>query len=219
MKDLEFAALMCSRLCHDLISPVTAFANGLEVLTDEDDPEMKDQALALLQNSARQAAAKLQFARLAYGAASAHGADIELAEARQVVELYLGESKADLQWEVEAYTAPKDVVRLLLNFCLLAVDSVPRGGRVRLSLEERPDATSILAEATGKPLVFPEKLAQALGCELDDNAQDARSIQPTLTRRIVDGLGGTFTLEKEDERLALSALVPAAPGLQKAVGA
>ena len=70
---MDLAALLCSRVCHDVISPVGAIVNGLEVLEDEDDPSMRDVALELIKKSARSASARLQFCRLAFGAAGWSG--------------------------------------------------------------------------------------------------------------------------------------------------
>ena len=78
---LDLAALLCSRVCHDLISPVGAIVNGLEVLDEDKDEETKTFALDLIKKSALAASAKLQFCRLAFGAAGSAGAQIELGDA------------------------------------------------------------------------------------------------------------------------------------------
>ena len=78
---LDLAALLCSRVCHDLISPVGAVVNGLEVLEDDNDEETKAFAMNLIKRSAQQASARLQFCRLAFGAAGSVGAMIDLGEA------------------------------------------------------------------------------------------------------------------------------------------
>src|SRR5258706_13839108 len=82
MNDLDFAALLVSRVCHDLVSPVGAVVNGLEVLEDETDPAMRADALLLVASSAEQAAARLQFARIAFGAAGSAGPGPDLTAAR-----------------------------------------------------------------------------------------------------------------------------------------
>ena len=80
---LDLAALLCSRVCHDLISPVGAIVNGLEVLEEDKDEETKTFALDLIKKSAHQASAKLQFCRLAFGAAGSAGAQIDLGDAEK----------------------------------------------------------------------------------------------------------------------------------------
>src|SRR5690349_9018956 len=63
---LRVVELLAARLCHDLISPVAAIANGAELL-DEDDPDFVREAVMLVNSSAREANARLQFYRFAYG--------------------------------------------------------------------------------------------------------------------------------------------------------
>src|SRR5258707_2354551 len=77
MNDLDFAALLVSRVCHDLVSPVGAVVNGLEVLEDETDPAMRADALRLVASSSEQATARLQFARIAFEAAGSAVAGAE----------------------------------------------------------------------------------------------------------------------------------------------
>src|SRR6202140_3547889 len=97
---LELAALLCSRLCHDLISPVGAIVNGLEVLEDDNDEETKTFALELIKKSARVASARLQFCRLAFGAAGSAGATIDLGDAETVARGFLEDDKTKLGWQL-----------------------------------------------------------------------------------------------------------------------
>ena len=107
MSDLDLAALLCSRVCHDVISPVGAIANGLEVLEDEDDENMKKMAMDLVRKSARQASAKLQFCRIAFGAAGSAGAMIDMGEAGDVARAFVGEEKVKLDWQAPRETRPE----------------------------------------------------------------------------------------------------------------
>src|SRR5438874_7063559 len=100
LDSLDLAALLCSRLCHDLISPVGAVVNGLEVLEDDNDEETKTFALELIKKSARQASARLQFCRLAFGAAGSAGAVIDLGDAEQVARGLLEDEKTSLAWNL-----------------------------------------------------------------------------------------------------------------------
>src|SRR4051812_32801844 len=112
---LELAALLCSRVCHDVISPVGAIGNGLEVLEDEKDPAMRDFALDLIRKSARQASGRLKFARLAFGAAGSAGASIDLADAEQAARGLLQDDKMTLTWSAPPALLPKNKVKLVLN--------------------------------------------------------------------------------------------------------
>lgn len=208
MKDLEFAALMCSRLCHDLISPAAALSNGLEVLEMDQDPEMREEADRLVKKSASQLAAKLQFARMAYGAATAHGKEIDLAEAREVADLLFEEGKARLHWDVPAGYAPKDVVRLLMNLCLLAHESVPRGHEVRVFLEQEGQTRRVGAEARGDIVVFPDKTVQCLQGALPETEVEPRTVQSWLTARLAAELNADLMIEKTKQSLDLIAKMP-----------
>ena len=130
LEALDLAALLCSRVCHDIISPVGAIINGLEVLDEDNSEEMRDFAFGLIRRSAGQASAKLQFARLAFGAAGSAGAEIDLGDAEKVATGYMQGEKAEFSWSAPRVLMPKNLVKLLLNLILLATAAVPRGGRV-----------------------------------------------------------------------------------------
>src|SRR5437764_6707530 len=125
---LELAALLCSRVCHDLISPVGAVVNGLEVLEGERDEETKTFALDLIKKSAHQASARLQFCRLAFGAAGSAGASIDLGDAQGVARGFMEDGKTKLAWNLPRELLPKNRVKLLLNLMVLAGQTIPRGG-------------------------------------------------------------------------------------------
>src|SRR5215218_3966827 len=127
---LELAALLCSRVCHDLISPVGAIVNGLEVLDDNPKPEDRDFALDLIRKSARTASAKLQFCRLAFGAAGSAGAQIDTGDGEKVTRGLMEDEKTKIAWNVPRLLLPKNRVKLLLNMMLMAGQSIPRGGQI-----------------------------------------------------------------------------------------
>src|SRR6516165_378870 len=130
MNDLEFAALLVSRVCHDLVSPVGAVVNGLEVLEDETDLAMRADALRLVAASAEQAAARLQFARIAFGAAGSAGAELDLTEVGRIMSGLLKGGKVELLWRAPILNWPKDWAKLLMNVVLAAAECLPRGGKV-----------------------------------------------------------------------------------------
>src|ERR1700687_4194493 len=105
---LDLAALLCSRVCHDLISPVGAIVNGLEVLDEDKDEETKTFALDLIKKSAHVASAKLQFCRLAFGAAGSAGAQIDLGDAEKVARGLLEDSKTTIVWNLSRELVPKN---------------------------------------------------------------------------------------------------------------
>ena len=128
---LDLAALLCSRVCHDVISPVGAIVNGLEVLEDDQDESMRTFALDLIGKSARQASARLKFARIAFGAAGSAGASIDVADAESVSRGMFSDEKTKLTWTAPQALFPKNKVKLLLNLVMVATSAIPRGGVIR----------------------------------------------------------------------------------------
>jgi histidine phosphotransferase ChpT len=201
LSDLDLAALLCSRVCHDVISPVGAIANGLEVLEDEDDEEMKRTAMDLVRRSARQASAKLQFCRIAFGAAGSAGASIDLGEAGDTAKVFVGEEKVKLDWQAPRIALPKGEVKLLLNLMLLGMAAVPRGGTVSVTLEN----DGPVVRAMGDAARVPEKVAQVLSGQFDAQELDARLVQPYYTRRLAEQAGFEVRFAAEGNKITLAA--------------
>jgi histidine phosphotransferase ChpT len=201
LSDLDLAALLCSRVCHDVISPVGAIANGLEVLEDEDDEEMKRVAMDLVRRSARQASAKLQFCRIAFGAAGSAGASLDLGEAGDMAKAFVGDEKVKLDWQAPRVALPKTEVKLLLNMMLLGMSAVPRGGVVAVALESGLP----VVRATGDTARVPEKIAQLLKGDFDVAELDARLVQPYYTRRLAQQSGFELKLESDGNKVTLEA--------------
>jgi len=190
MNDLDFAALLVSRVCHDLVSPVGAVVNGLEVLEDETDLAMRADALKLVAASAEQAAARLQFARIAFGAAGSAGAELDLSEVGRIMAGLLKGGKVELFWQAHAANWPKDWAKLLMNAVLSAADCLPRGGRVRVETSEgsKPGFRVI---ATGMMIKLSPETERVLQGDPAD-ALDGRSIQPYLTYQLSKNLKTTL---------------------------
>jgi histidine phosphotransferase ChpT len=202
---LELSALLCSRVCHDVISPVGAIINGLEVFGDEDDPEMRAHALELITKSAAQASAKLQFARLAFGAAGSTGAAIDLNDARAVAEGLISSERATLEWNAPSATMGKDYVKLLLNMLLIGIAAIPRGGVVSLSVEGELSAPRIILRSKGTAARIPEETARFLTQRDPDGFLDARAVQPYYTGLIAKSLSLDIKARMEGEDFLLEA--------------
>ena len=130
LEALDLAALLCSRVCHDLISPVGAVVNGIEVMEDDADEQTKSFAIELIKKSAMTASARLQFCRLAFGAAGSAGAAIDTGDAEGVARGMMEDEKTRLTWNLPRVLLPKNRVKLLLNLLLLATGTIPRGGSI-----------------------------------------------------------------------------------------
>src|SRR5262249_18154568 len=144
--DLYAVELLCSRLCHDLIGPIAAVANGLELI-EEGDPGMQQEAVVLCQQSAQRATGLLQLYRSAFGSAGGRAACTP-SEARKLAPVRAG-GGTPLDWPVAAAeaAAPQGTGRLLLNLAMLAVEALPRGGTVSVGLTAEPGRLVAAARA------------------------------------------------------------------------
>jgi len=188
MNEIEFSALMVSRVCHDLVGPLGAVVNGLEVLEDENDAAMRDDAIKLVTSSANQALARIQFMRIAFGAAGSAGAELDLGEIGRLIQGLLDGGKVKLEWNVPRAYWGKDWAKLLMNATLLGADSLPRGGLVTVTAGADAAAPSFTVIATGLNARVAEEVTRALKGELLEGPVDARGIQPQLTYRLAQAV-------------------------------
>ena len=181
LEPLDLAALLCPRVCHDVISPVGAIVNGLEVLEEETDQEMRDIALDLIRKSAKTASAKLQFCRLSFGAAGSAGASIDTGDAEAVARNLFEDEKTRLDWNCTRVLMAKNKVKLVLNLCLIAAASIPRGGIIRVSITDPDGATRITLETTGSYLRLAQNVAPLVAGTPEEGRVDAHGIQSFYT--------------------------------------
>ncbi len=181
LNPLDLAALLCSRVCHDVISPVGAIVNGLEVLDEERDAEMRGFALELVKKSARTASARLQFCRLAFGAAGSAGAAIDTGDAEQVARGLLADERTRLAWDVPRILMAKNKVKLVLNLCLIAAAAIPRGGTITVKVSDTEATTRIEVEAKGANARLASHVPQLLAGTPENNQVDAQGIQAFYT--------------------------------------
>ena len=178
---LDLAALLSSRVCHDVISPVGAIVNGLEVLEEEKDPEMRGHALALIKSSANEASSRLQFCRLAFGAAGSKGASIDTGDAELVTRQFLADERTQLNWSVPRVLMSKNKVKVLLNLCVLADAAIPRGGMISVAATGEEDKISLRVEAKGVNARLAANVAPLLAGQAEEGSIDARAIQAYYT--------------------------------------
>lgn len=169
----ELAALLCSRLCHDIISPVGAISNGLELL---DEGGADEDAMALIRASARNASARLQYARIAFGAAGSAGMQIDTGDAEAVARAYFANEKPELAWSGERVLLPKNQVKLLLNLLLIANAAIPRGGRIEVVLDASA-GTRLQLRASGPMMRVPARFLELLSGQEPQEPIDAHSVQ------------------------------------------
>ncbi len=192
LSDLDLASLLCSRVCHDIISPVGAIANGLELMDDpETDADMKATALDMVRSSAKVATAKLKFCRIAFGASGSAGAHIDMSEAGETAMNFVGNEKIKLDWRAPRENRPKQEVKLLLNMLLLAIAGIPRGGTVTVDVDGKIFSVS----AQGERAKLPAPMVEVIERASDLNALDARLVQPYYALVLAESAGLKLKME------------------------
>jgi len=202
---VDFASLLCSRLCHDLLSPVGALNNGLELLADETDPGMRERCLDLLNESARTSANKLKFFRLAFGAGSGYGDAIDTREARAAIEGLFGENKRlEILWLVEEAALPKTAVKVLLNLAMIAGDALVRGGTLAIGGESNAGVTEIVLKAEGTRVILDDELRQMLTGGADSGREvTPRGAAAYMVHSLVGETGGSVQVSAPAENVLL----------------
>lgn len=206
---LELASLLASRLCHDLLSPVGAMSNGLELLAEEKDPEMRKRCMELLEQSAKTSADKLKFFRLAFGAAGGFGQQVPVDEPRALVDALVGNNgRIAANWALGAPTLPKAAVKVLLNLALIAIDGLVRGGTLDIGAEQRDGASEIVVRASGPKIAFDPAIGRALSGELGPGELSSRTAPAAMIQQLAAGLGGGVQFALNDDALVLGAVLP-----------
>jgi histidine phosphotransferase ChpT len=201
---LDLAALLCSRVCHDLISPVGAIVNGLEVLDDNPKPEDREFALDLIRKSAKTASARLQFCRLAFGAAGSAGAQIDLGDAQNMAKGHIEDGKITLTWNLPRLLLPKNRVKLLLNMLVISQQTIPRGGTLTIDPVGEGEAMSFHIRAAGHHARVPQNIVDLLDAA-SSHTIDAHAVQPYYTRLLAEACGLKVTLTLDGETVIIAA--------------
>jgi histidine phosphotransferase ChpT len=208
-ESLELASLLASRLCHDLLSPVGAMSNGLELLAEEKDPEMRKRCMELLEQSAKASADKLKFFRLAFGAAGGFGELVPVEEPRALVDaLVAGSGRIEVNWALGAPSLPKAAVKVLLNLALIGIEALVRGGTLDVGAEQRDGASEIVIRASGPKIAFDPVIGRALDGSLAAGELTSRTAPSAMIQRLAVSLGGGLQFALSDEALVMGAVLP-----------
>ncbi|MEW9854191.1 histidine phosphotransferase family protein [Novosphingobium sp. M1R2S20] len=206
---LDLASLLCSRLCHDMLSPVGALSNGLELLADEKDPEMRQRCFELLEQSARISADKLKFFRLAFGAAGGFGELVPVNEARVLVDALIANNpRISVEWALGSEAMPKTAIKTLLNFALIGIEALPRGGTLSLAAELREGASEIVVRAEGPRIAFDREIGRALEGAMPSAELSSRTAPAAMLAALAETVGGHLQFVLSDEALVLGAMLP-----------
>jgi histidine phosphotransferase ChpT len=198
----ELGALLCSRVCHDIISPVGAINNGLELL---DEGGADEDAMRLIRTSARNASARLQFARIAFGAAGSAGMQIDTGDAEAVATAFLANEKPALEWRGPRALLPKNKVKLLLNLILIANAGIPRGGRLTVELQDLETSPKFTLTANGPMVRVPARFLEMHSGVKSEEPVDAHAVQPYYTLLLAREAGMAISIRATAEEIVLTA--------------
>ena len=197
-----------------MLSPVGALSNGLELLADETDAEMRAQCIQLLEQSAKISTDKLKFFRLAFGAAGGFGDSVPVEEAQEVVTALAADAKrVELNWAISENTLPKPAVKVLLNLSQIALDALIRGGTLDIGAERRDGNVEIVARATGDRIAFDETIGQALQGDMHASEITSRTAAAHMIALLAEEMGGGLQYALSDDALVLGAVLPEPEGM------
>jgi len=201
---LDLSALLASRICHDIISPVGALANGLEVLEEDQGEEMHEFAMDLIKKSAKSASAKLKFARLAFGASGSASASIDTGEAEEVVSLYMAGEKSEMTWTGARSLVPKNRVKLLLNLVLISLGAIPRGGNLGIEIIGEGEEATFTIRCVGPKSRVPADFVNMLNGVVEEEIS-AHAVQPYYTILLAEECSLSLSAVTDGEEVVLSA--------------
>jgi histidine phosphotransferase ChpT len=203
----ELAALLCSRVCHDIAGPTSAMGAALSVLDDEGAADMRDDAIDLLRTGAVSIRNKLEYARVCFGAAGSRAGEMTIQEIRAVAEPMFADARADLVFKTEAGALDKSAGRVLLNLIWMAIESLPRGGTVTVEASASSDGGARLrVVASGPRIRLEPAYAGALSGQRPEDGYDGRSIQAYYAGLIAREAGGRAAASASEERAEFTAL-------------
>ncbi len=210
MDDLKLAALLCTRLCHDLVGPVGAINNGLELL--DDDGGLDAEVMGLIRRSGRETARRLQFFRAAFGIAG--GNKRGFSSVSDIAAQFFDGGKIALDWSGAApapFPANEDAcAQIVLNLLLCGAETLPRGGRLSVRIAAEGDAVVLSVTASGPTIKIDDDLETRLDGRATVATIDARRVQPHFTACLAAALGGNVELAAQGEgAVELRARIPA----------
>ena len=204
----DLASLISSRICHDLISPIGALNTAIEVLDDTESKEMHEDALKLIKLAASEASAKLSYLRIALGTNSTSKGVMNLDKLKLITENMFNTEKFSFNWDVSEIKLEKSIARILLNILMLAIQSIPRGGKVTIKIEEKYDKLKLVTSANGIKSRLDKQTEDAFKGILPSEEIDGRVIQSFFTGILIDNLNGRIEAFKTDGNVIFNVTIP-----------
>jgi histidine phosphotransferase ChpT len=193
----KLSALVASRICHDLVEPMSAMIQGLEMLKSQDGAKPDPDAMSLLEHGVNKAWAKLEFFRFALAGSAAEGAS-SLNEGREVAHKLYSVLKPELAWQAPDLAMPRQAVRVVINLLLVANECLPRGGAVTVA--GKPGEVRI--EAAGARAKIREATAAALRGE-ESEELSGHTVLPTLTALLAQKCDVAVEIREGEEQVEL----------------
>ena len=204
----DLASLISSRICHDLISPIGALNTAIEVLDDTESKEMHEDALKLIKLAASEASAKLSYLRIALGTNSTSKGVMNLDKLKLITENMFNTEKFSFNWDVSEIKLEKSIARILLNILMLSIQSIPRGGKVTIKIEEKSDKLKLVTSANGIKSRLDKQTEDAFKGILPSEEIDGRVIQSFFTGILIDDLNGRIEAFKTDGNVIFNVTIP-----------
>lgn len=201
----EFSAYVASRICHDLVSPVSSITHSLELIDDPSDPEMQATAKDLLLQGAESASIRLQFLRYAFGSLGMSDGAADIHEAKTVTEKFVSTHKPSLTWDIETSHLSFSHARLMMNLVMIGVQSLPRGGVIGVRIRDEQAGMTITVTCEGTRAKLQEETAVALSGGIPEMGWSSRNIQPLFARMLCDGLEAELSAHQNEEQVILMA--------------
>jgi histidine phosphotransferase ChpT len=207
----RLAALVASRVCHDMAEPMNALIQGLEMLKESDAANRNGDAIALMEHGVAKAWAKLEFFRFAFAGGGAAGGDGEgrLEEARAVAEKLFGSLKPALEWRAPQVIMPRAALKVVMNALFIANECLPKGGVVTVDAVKAGDTVEILLGCAGQRAAVRPATWAALQGEIPEDGYAGPVAQPLLTGILARQTGVEILARQGDGAVTLVLRSPA----------
>lgn len=200
---LDLSAMLCSKVCHDVINPVAAMENGFQLLDMDQKPESREEAMKLIRHSAEAATAKLKYARIAFGSSGSPTAQVDVGDAGDLGR-QLFEPDLKVEFSIPKTLLPKNRVKLLLNLMLIAAGAVPRGGVMKVDPIGAGEAMGFTVKVEAERVRL-QPVIEGLLAGTPGEAVTAQTVQPFYTGVLAREQGMTVTLAAEPTSAVLTA--------------
>lgn len=199
----RMAALVASKVCHDIVSPMSMLMQGVEMLRDADPSGRNAEAIGLIEQCMTKAFARLDFYRQAVADGMGTEGEAKLVEARATAERLYSTVKPSLDWTVDDVAAPRVGLKIVLNLLFIAADCLPKGGTVRVEASRTGQTGELRIIATGTRAKLKAETSACLAGETPPDGFQPYNLVPTLTGLLARQAQITLLARESEERVEL----------------